>query len=181
MVAQQVGLLGLEVGRTVLEAQQVARASAWAVRRRRRTAVAQLRPAHADHAEADPGQVAHRVHGHLRVVARRPGRRGRRRRSPAAARRRGSGAGPPGRPAAGRRARTGRCPCASRNRLGAEADGQRELGRRQADRLAGVLRRRLGDAADRADRRRRRGPAVIRARRRGPVLQHLDELRRGRR
>ena len=40
----------------------------WRLRRRRRAAEAELAPPHRDHAEADPHQVAHRVHRHLGVV-----------------------------------------------------------------------------------------------------------------
>jgi hypothetical protein len=60
-------LLGLEVGGAVLEAEQVARRGL-VPRRRRRTPEAELRPAHADHAHADPGKVADGVHRDLRVV-----------------------------------------------------------------------------------------------------------------
>ena len=64
--------------------------------------------------------------------------------------------------ARGRRGRTGPARRRPEQRR-AEAEGEGEPRRRQAERLAGVVRRRLGHAADRADRARRPGPAVIRA------------------
>ena len=60
-------VLGLEVGGAVLEPEQVARRGL-AGRRRRGAAEAELGPAHGDRAEADPGEVADRVHRDLRVV-----------------------------------------------------------------------------------------------------------------
>ncbi len=68
----------------------------------------ELRPADRDRAEADPGQVADRVHGHLRVLRRRPARTGRRPSGPGRGCRRGSAAGPSGRRAVGRRGRASR-------------------------------------------------------------------------
>ena len=67
VVAQQVGVLGLDVAGAVLEPEQVARGRLRA-RRRRRAAEAELRPADRDPAEADADQVADGVHGDLRVV-----------------------------------------------------------------------------------------------------------------
>ena len=66
------------------------------------------------------------------------------------------------RPAAGRRARSGPCRPGSEQRR-AEAEGEREPGRRQAERLAGVVGRGVVRAADGARTRRRSSPAVIRA------------------
>jgi len=66
-VLDQLGLLGLEVRRAVLEPEQVA----WGgLRRRRRgrTAEAELRPAQRRRPERDAGQVADRVHGDLGIV-----------------------------------------------------------------------------------------------------------------
>ena len=60
-------VLGLQVGGAVLEAEQVARRGLLG-RGRRRAAEAELGPAHRDGAEADPGEVADRVHRDLRVV-----------------------------------------------------------------------------------------------------------------
>ena len=67
VLVERVGLLGLDVGGAVLEAEQVARRGLRG-RGGRRAAEAELRPAHRDRAEADAGQVADRVHGDLRVV-----------------------------------------------------------------------------------------------------------------
>ena len=67
VVAQQVGVLGLDVAGAVLEAEQVARRGL-ARRRRRRAAEPELRPPHGRGAEPHPDQVADGVHGDLRVV-----------------------------------------------------------------------------------------------------------------
>jgi hypothetical protein len=172
VLAEQRPLLGLQVGGAVLEAEEVARRRLGG-RRRRGAPEAELRPPHADRAEPDAGQVADRVHGHLRVVrarlhaqvatgdlriervtreARQIGQRGR------------ALGGEPEPVDAVRVAEERR----------AEADGQCEAGRWQPERLTGVVRRRLGDAVDRAD------EARVLARghpggRLGPLAQHLDQ------
>ena len=67
VAVEVVGLLRLDVERAVLEAEQVA----WSRLRRRggrRTPEAELRPAHRDGPEADPGEVADRVDRHLGVL-----------------------------------------------------------------------------------------------------------------
>ena len=138
-----VGLLGLDVRGAVLEAEQVARRRLRG-RGGRGTAEAELRPADRDRAEADPGQVADRVHRDLRVVGARldaevavralgvehVGGEVRQRR-----------AAPPG----CRSARPKRSlPSSSRNSAGPEPEGDRQPAGGQADRLAGVVGRQVG-------------------------------------
>jgi hypothetical protein len=67
VVAHEGGVLGHDVVRPVLEALQVARGDLGAARRRR-SPEPELEPAHDDRAPTEPGQVAHRVEGDLRVV-----------------------------------------------------------------------------------------------------------------
>ena len=67
VLREPVGVLELDVVRAVLEAHQVARRVLRAARRRR-AAEAELRPAHHDAATAEARQVAHRVERDLRVV-----------------------------------------------------------------------------------------------------------------
>ena len=67
VLVQGVGVLGLEVVGSVLEPEHVSGRRLFA-RRRRRPAEAQLRILHRDGAEPDAGQVADRVHRDLRVV-----------------------------------------------------------------------------------------------------------------
>ena len=136
-------LLGLDVGGAVLEPEQVARRGLRG-RRGRGPAEAELRPAHARGAEGDPGEVADRVHRDLRVVgagldaqvavaARRVEVVAREVRQPdeAAA-------------AAGRRGRTGRRRRRRvREQRPPEPERDRQAGRRQAERLAGVVGRRV--------------------------------------
>ncbi len=145
--------------------------SRWTTYGRSRAATSARRPA-----EGDPGQVADRVHRDLRIVgagldaqvAVGPGRVevvGREVRQPLAAPR-----------AAGRRARSGPCRLVAEQR-GPEAEGDGQPGRRQPDRLAGVVRRRVVRRRSRADRagasrpgssapRRRSSPAAARSARR---------------
>ncbi len=139
-------------------------------RGRRRTPEAELRPAHAHDAEPDAREVAHRVHRDLRVVgagldaqvaaAALAGRAS----SPANA---GSSSSAGGR----RSARPKRSrPSASANSDRPDAEGEREPRRREADRLAGVVRRRLGDARrPRRPGRRRRRASCARPRRSRPA------------
>ena len=135
-------------------------------------AEAQLRPADRDRAEADPGQVADRVHGDLRIVraglhaqvaaaaagsSLSPGKCGR---SASAAGRRSAARSGPGRPA---RTATGR------SRRSASAGTAAARAPRRC-RPAGP-RRAAGRAA-----RRPRGPAVIRRRPRVQSLQQPDQF-----
>lgn len=160
-----------DVPGAVLEAEHVARCLR--VRRRRgRLAEAQLRPADGDLAEADPGQIADRVHRDLRIVG-------------ACLHTQIAAAARPVEVVAGELRQVDQ-------RLGApvldaeavlavlleerraDAEGQREPGRRQPERLTGVVRRRLGEPAHRAvaDRVARRHPR----RRLRPLLEEGDQL-----
>ncbi len=67
VLVERRGVLRLDVGRAVLEPEHVARRRL-GLRRRRGAAEPELAPAHRDHPEAHPHQVAHGVHRHLRVV-----------------------------------------------------------------------------------------------------------------
>ena len=166
------GLLGLEVLGAVLEPEQVPRRGL-AGRGGRGTAEAQLRPAHRDGAEADPGQVADRVHGHLRVVgtgldaeiAVRPLRVERVHRE---VRQRAERRGLPVGQAEAVLAVVG----AEQRRP--EAEGDRQPVRREPDRLAGVVGRGVGGALDRTDRARglAGGHPLGRVR---PLLEQGDE------
>ena len=151
-------VLELDVVRPVLEAHQVARRVLRAARRRR-AAEAELRPAHHDAAAAEPREVAHGVERDLRVVgaglhaevaaaARRVERVVARTRAAAVS-------------AAGRfAARPKRSSPSCTNSDGPEAEGDREARGREADRLAGVVGRRVRVVVARA---RPARPAVIRA------------------
>ncbi|CAB4914100.1 unannotated protein [freshwater metagenome] len=165
-------LLGLEVVGAVLEAEQVARGHL--VRgRRRRPAEPQLRPADADQADPDPGQVADGVHGHLRVVG-----AGLDAQVPAADRRVDQVAGEAGQLDQRRGLPVGDAepvrPVGGAEQGGPEPDGQRQPGRRQTQRLAGVVRRRVLVAPHRTDRAGVLPPGHPPGGRR-PVLQQADE------
>ena len=157
VLVERLGLLGLDVHGAVLEAEQVARRGLRG-RRGRRPAEAELRPAHGDRAEADPGQVADRVHRDLRVV--------------------GAGLDAEVAVRADRVEVVGREVRQLLERRGPpvgqaepvlavlvdeqrrpEAERDRQPGRRQPDRLAGVVGRQVVGAVERADRRRRSRPA----------------------
>ncbi len=117
---------------------------------RRGTAEAELRPADAHHAHADPGQVADRVHRHLRVVgagldAEVAAGELRLQRVAGELRQLGQGGGP----TVGEAEAVPPVGVAEQRRP--EADGEGELRGRQAERLTGVVRRGLRHAADRAE------------------------------
>ena len=109
-----------------------------AARRRRGAPEARAGPPHGDDAEADPDQVAHRVHGDLRVVGAGLDAEVAAAAAPGRGRRRGSAGR--SRSAAGRRSAR---PNRSSNSVGPKPDGQGEVARREVERLAGVVRRRL--------------------------------------
>ncbi len=131
------GVLAADVAGAVLESHQVA-GGRLRPAGRRRTPETELRPAHARHAAGQPGEVPDDVEGHLGVVgtgldadvAAAPGRvefvSGQRRE-----------VGERGRAAGGQTE-------AAVEHRRTEADGDGERRRRQADRLTGVGRRRLG-------------------------------------
>ena len=157
------------------------RGVAWRGRGRRGAAEAELRPAHAP-------PVPKAIRARLRIACtatcgssaqawthRSPSLRAGSRSSPGKC-----GSRAQGRRAAGRRGRTGPCPSASRNSDGPEAEGDRQAGRRQAERLAGVVGRRVVRAAGGA--RTARRPALGHPRgRRGPVAGAARPARRARR
>ncbi len=124
-------VLGLDVGRAVLEAEEVARGGL-ARRRRRGAPEAELAPAHRDGAEAEAHEVAHGVHGDLRVV-------GARLDADVAARARlvEVVAGEGGQLA--QRLRAAVLDAEPLEEARAVADGDRQARRRQVHRLAGVL------------------------------------------
>lgn len=137
--------------------------------RRGRLAEAQLRPADGGAAHADPGQVADGVHRHLRVV-----RAGLDAQVAAAAGRVEVVAGEPGQVDERVGPPVLQAEPALGEQRGAEADRQRQPGRLEAQRLARVVRRGLGQAAVRpvADRVTGRHPLGGP----GPLLEQLDEF-----
>ena len=142
VLVQQVRLLGLEVVRAVLEAEEVAGRGLLG-RRRRGAAVPQLRPPHRRRPEADAEQVAHRVHGDLRVV--RAGLD-----ADVAAR---AGGVEPVAPECGKVGQLGRAPVGDAELVeerGAEPDGHRQRRRREVERLTGVVGRGLAVEGERA-------------------------------
>ena len=166
---QRLGVLGADVVGAVLETHQVA-GRVLLAGRGRGAPEAELRPLHHHRPAADPGQVADRVEGDLRVVGARLDAevaardvgvdRLRRQRRELAQRR-----GPP-------RREPEAVDAVALEQAGAEAERDREPARQVPDRLAGVVGRaqrlvvaRPGELAGGDPRRRRR-----------PLAQQLDEL-----
>ncbi len=146
LLVEHAGVLGLDVVGSVLEAEQVSRRGLLAGGRRG-AAEPELGVAHRDGPEADPRQVADRVHGHLRVVgaglhddvaaaASRVQRLVRELRQ--------------GRPAGRASAGDSEAVLAVLDEEARpEPDGQRQLRGRQPQRFAGIRRRRIGIEPDR--------------------------------